>query len=163
MSDWPYIQLLKSDTQETSLSFQFPLCFTPSLSLHSVGPDTCQGHPPPVDCLHFHIITSFSHHRFTSFPLFEPSKQNSFESNMVCFQWLPLHLKPNPSSSSWPGMCCVIQSLPNVPPSLCALFPPLTGQRGLLFVTREARLSPSSLPKPGKQLLSFSQLACCQL
>lgn len=86
----------------------------------------------------------------------EPSKQNSLKVTRCVFSGFLLRLKPNPSSSSWPGMCCVIRSLPNVPPSLCALFPFLSHWSAWpSFVTREARLSPSSLLNLGSSYSHF--------
>lgn len=87
----------------------------------------------------------------------EPSKQNSLKITHCVFSGFLLILKTNPSSSSWPGMCCVIHSVPNVPSSLCAPFPFLSQLWSAWpsLVTWEARLSPSSLSNLGSSYSHF--------
>ena len=101
---------------------------------------------PPLDTAMFYLISTL-----------EPSKQNSLKIIHCVFNGFLLNLKPNPSSSSWPGMCCVIQPLPDVPPSLCAPFPFLSQLWSAWpsFLTREARLSPSSLLNLGSSYSYF--------
>lgn len=122
------------------------LVLPPPLPRHPLG--VTKGHPPPVGFslfLHHHLPLATT--TFLLISTLEPSNQSSLKVTHCVFSGFLLSLEPNPNSLPWPRLCCVIQSLPNVPVSPCAPFPflsQLCSQRPSL-ISREARLPPSCL------------------
>lgn len=170
VSGWPCIQLPEPETHKSSLSFQFPSPFTCKPSLSAVGsrlPETsarCWLLPtsalPPLSS-HHHL--SLDPSGTSPFSLLNPLRSTLKKITCCVSSGFLLSLKPNPNSLLWPGMCCVIQSLPNVPGSWHVPFPLLSEpwSQWSSLITRETRPSPNSDPlfllclKPLKHLFSL--------